>query len=66
MNEEKPLVSLVTNQELREIIDAVRKVKDDSGWGRVIRPIEKGRIKSIEYAQSKLITPETTQPIPVK
>ena len=66
MNEEKPLVSLVTNQELREIIDAVRKVKDDSGWGRVILTIEKGRIKSIEYAQSKLITPETTQPIPVK
>lgn len=54
--------SQVTENELREILIALRKIKMDSGWGRIVLNVEKGRVKSVEYSQSKLLTPENSLP----
>ncbi len=55
-------IAPVTENELREILNVLRKIKADSGWGRIVLVVEKGRVKSIEYSQSKLLAPDNSLP----
>lgn len=45
--------SPATEQELREILTALRKVKMDHGWGKVLIVVKNGAIEDIETTTSK-------------